>query len=334
MPSPVRLWIAPGADELAVDVRAALSEALRARGRTLVADAASSEVEPSLHPRLVIALEAYKAMHLDEAITALSQISTAAQKLGGGDLDTRALSDLYLLLGFTALERGASDLAWDSFVRAVRIDPTRALDPAQVPPRAAATHRRAQAELAQQPTVQLELRIPAGARARVDGDEGHAAGPLPRRLIPGAHFVRVELLGYEPYRGIVSLSSPTETFAPVLRPLAAPVATALDEANGFASLHRSGDGWRVSLRVANVGVLLDASSQVHREDADRVVRDLADRVFGAAPSPKRKPLWKRWWVWTAAGVAIAAVAIAVPLGVNASRGSAPGSVGGPLEPIR
>jgi hypothetical protein len=168
---------------------------------------------------------------------------------------------------------------------------------------------------------------------RVDGDEGHGPGALPRKLVPGPHFVRVDLVGYEPYRGVVSFSAATETFAPVLRPLAAPTPTASDEARGYATLQRSGEGWRLSLRAAQTGVVLDASASVHRDDAGRVVRDLGDRIFGPPPSTGR-PLWKRWWVWTVAGVAAAAVVIAVPVAVTETRGSAPGSIGGSLVPIR
>ena len=215
---PAQLWMAPGAGELGVSVNHALQRGFAARGLGLEERTVEAARETSLREPLAEALSAYRALRIDEAADALTRLAAAAQGVGGGDLDTRSLADLYLHLGLCALERSNSELAWDSFVRAVRVDPSRALDPAQVPPRATAAHRRAQTELAQLPSVELELRIPADARAHIDGDDGHGPGSLGRRLVPGPHFVRVDLLGYEPYRGVIAVSSPNEIFAPTLRP--------------------------------------------------------------------------------------------------------------------
>ena len=331
---PAKLWVLPGAGALGTRVERVLSSVLRARGKALALEHLPEIAEPSLRPALAQALEAYRAGHFDEAAAALSALSSTAQRTGGGDLDTRALADLYLHLALSAQEQGATDLAWDSFVRAVRIDPTRALDPAQVPPRATAAQRRAQTELGQAPAIELELRIASEARAHLDGDEGHGPGPLGRRLIPGPHFVRVERSGYELYRGVVSLSSANEIFAPALRPRVAPAPTDEDDANGYATLQRAAEGWRLSYRARVLGTVVEAAAPIREEDADRVVEALVDRVYGRlATPPTTKPVWKRWWVWTIAGVAVAAVAVAIPVAIIERRGSAAGSVGGSLDPV-
>jgi hypothetical protein len=44
---------------------------------------------------------------------------------------------------------------------------------------------------------------------------------------------------------------------------------------------------------------------------------LAPEPRTAAPSPARKPLYKRWWVWTATGAIVAAVAAGVGIGLGA-----------------
>ena len=75
------------------------------------------------------------------------------------------VGDLYLHLALCAQELGQNDAAWDAFVRSARIDPTRALDPARVPPRATTSHRRAQLELGQLTPVELLRERGEGVRA-------------------------------------------------------------------------------------------------------------------------------------------------------------------------
>jgi hypothetical protein len=332
-PPPAQLWLAPGDPSLAEVTRSGLERALQARGRRLREVTSARAEEPRLAPELKRALEAYAALRLDEALAALRALSASAEKLGGADLDTHQLGELYLHLALCAQELGQNDAAWDAFVRSARIDPTRALDPARVPPRATTIHRRAQQELGQLTPVELELRLPQGARARIDGDEGHASGPVGRKLVPGPHFVRVDAPGFEDFRGMVTLNSRSEVFAPNLRTLEAPAIADEGEALS-ARLERAGDGWRLSLRGRQAGVTLEASSPVRAQSAEAVAARLVERVMGAPP-PRRVPVYKKWWLWTVVGVAAAAgVAIAVPVALSQRGGVAPGSAGGALEPLR
>lgn len=333
----VQLWLAPDAGALGIAVRSALVQALGARGKS-VTDLVSREVvAPSFRTGVARAIEAYRALRFVEAADALRELSTEARRSGGGDLDTHELADLYLYLALASQERGATDVAWDSFVQAALIDPTRTLDPAQVPPRATAVHRRAQQELARQPGIDLEVRVPSGAMVRIDGDVGSGPGPFGRKLGPGAHFVQVELVGFQPYRGVLTLQPGVtrEVFEPTLRPIAGP-AMDLRDTQARAVLRRMGDGWMLSLRARSAETMVEAAAPLQAEEVGAVTTRLVDRVFGplAAPARAGKPVWKRWWVWTTVGIAVVGIAVAVPIGIVTSRASAPGSVGGTLDPLR
>jgi hypothetical protein len=328
-PAPAQVWIAPGDPRLGAAVRAALQRTLRTRGRKLREVAIPHAEELSLSGDLDRARNLYHELKFSDALAVLTQLSSSAQRLGGGDLDSGSLVELYLTLGLCAIELAQPDIAWDAFVRSVRIDPSRALDPARFPPRASASHRRAQLELGQLPPVLLELHLPADARARIDGDEGHGAGTLDRRLVPGPHFVRVDGPGYEPYRAMVTFTQTHEMFTPELRPISAPIP---DEADVSARLERASEGWRLALRNHTAGLSLEARAPVRAEDAVAVAARLADRVLGVPA--KRTPVWKRWWVWTLAGAAVAAVAISVPVALTQRGGTIAGSAGGRLDPIK
>ena len=326
--APIPLAVAPGDDAVAGAVRAALGRALSARGRTLAVASAATEEEPSLRPALAEALAAYEALRFEDALRLLEGVAQRAGRLGGGDLDARALGDLSLHVALCAFELGRGDVAWDALVKMVRVDPGRTLDPARTPPRALTAHRRAQAELAQLAPVELELQLPRGGRARIDGDDAHESGPLGRRLAPGPHYVRVDAPGYAPLRGIVSFAAPGGAYAPSLQPRGGASA-----AGDGADLERVPEGWRLTLRHGDARERVIASALVGASDAAGVSERLVARVLGAPPAP-RVPVWKRWWIWVPVGAAAAAVAIAVPVALTRGGGLRPGSVGGTLEPVR
>jgi len=324
----------PGDPQIASAVRQGLSHSLAGRGRVLREQTLGEVTEPSLRADLAQALAAYQSLKLDDALASLQRLSGIAQRLGGGDLDTHALGDLYLHLALAAQELGQNDAAWDALVRAVRIDPTRALDPARVPPRATTAHRRAQLELAQLTGVELELRLPPGGHATIDGDDAHESGTIGRRLVPGPHFVRVDAAGYEPFRGMVVLALPNEIFAPNARALAS-AAFESEPEEIAARLDRVPEGWRLRLRGMSGGVRLEAAARVDANNASAVTASLIDRVLGVAPA-KAPPVWKRWWLWTIVGVGVTAVAVAVavPVALSTRNGSTPGSAGGVIVPLR
>ena len=104
-----------------------------------------------------------------EALAKLDELARLADARGGGDLDPRQLSEIYLYRGLARLELGPAEAAWDDLVRAARLDPTRVIDPARFPPRVVAAYRRAVAEVAQLPRAELEVTRPTARVVRFDG---------------------------------------------------------------------------------------------------------------------------------------------------------------------
>ncbi|HJZ88580.1 MAG TPA: hypothetical protein VKN99_25580 [Polyangia bacterium] len=324
-------WQPPGAPApLADKVHAAFAEALVRRGTGPPIDRSPTAIQPApLGQRLLAAVADYRAFRFDEAAAALSELARAAEAEGGAGLDARQLADLYLHRGLARLELGRTAEAWEDLVRAARMDPTRALDPAQFPPRAAATYRRAVAEVALAPHAELEVRVPDGAIVSVDG---HVVAGT-RTIALGQHLVRVEAPGFQPWAGLCAVVSQHERFEPPLQPWQPPDPDALVEAARAAgaragavvlgALRRTPGGWRfLARRVELPGgqtVTEDASldtAPVQRVVDDTVRRLLEPSLLLAAPPrplPDPPPWYRRWWLWALAGGVAAALAISIPL---------------------
>ena len=120
-------------------LRAAFVEAAARRGASGVVDAVEpAPRDPPLGPALQAALADYAAFHFTEALAKLDELARLADARGGGDLDARQLSEIYLYRALARLEVGPADAAWDDLVRAARLDPARVIDPARFTPRAVA----------------------------------------------------------------------------------------------------------------------------------------------------------------------------------------------------
>ncbi len=327
-------------------VQAAFRSELGARaGRMLPAIATSSEA-PQLGPALAAGIASFRAFRFTEAVRQLGELERAVEATGGGGLDPKQLSDLYLYRGLCRLESNDSEGAWADLVRSARLDPSRTLDPAQIPPRALQTFRRAAAEVAQQPRGEVALRVPEGATVLIDGRTHRGTATLGL----GRHLVRVEAPGYEPFIGALTVESDHETFEPSLQAKAPPQLDALVErlhAEGnhrdtllFAALRRSGPAWRLAVRVVELstGAVRGEELSVEGKDVGATLHELVPRLLEPnrltapvviqPPPPKKRSLA---WLWgLGAGVA-AAITVAVPLGVVYGRASRSGVVGGSLE---
>ena len=133
-------WQPPDAAALGVDARAAFSAAVASMGARFVDATPAEHVVPSLVPALDAAKSAYARFAFRDAITALDTLQRDAHAAGGGDLDGRQLSEMFLYRGLAKLEGTSGDgAAWDDLVNAARLEPTRVLDPARFPPRAVAS---------------------------------------------------------------------------------------------------------------------------------------------------------------------------------------------------
>jgi hypothetical protein len=338
-PQRALFWSSPEPAAPVVAVRAAAARALAARHVAIEDEAIVETAAASLGPKLARAVGAYSSLHLDDAVQALQALATEVAGQGGGDLDRRSLADVFLDTGLALLELGRTERAWDAFVQAARLDPTRTLDPAQVAPRAAVAFRRAVTELAQSPRVELSVDAPPEARLRLDGE----LQPLTKvSVVSGTHFVQISAPGFETWRGAIVAAPPVAIIHPTLKPIQPP---SVDRPGATLSiaLHRSVEGSRWAVRVHSLqpngrSILLDEPLEI---DVDRQLDTLVDTAFGVtparatpvvvvAPPPRPQPLVKKWWLWTAVGVAAGTLAIGLGVGLTRSHGEHGGSAGGNL----
>src|SRR5215831_20462439 len=142
-------WQPPGAPAEVARAREAFARAIASRnGPPPVERMATASQPTQLRGRLSAAMQEYRSFKFAETAAACSELVRAVESAGGGDLDARALADVYLYRGLARLELGQAAEAWDDVVRSVRIDATRVVDPAEMPPRAAAMFKRALGEVA------------------------------------------------------------------------------------------------------------------------------------------------------------------------------------------
>ena len=108
--------------------------------------------------------------------------SAAVERSGGGDLDSRQLSEIFFYRGLAKLEATSeAEEAWDDLVNAARLDPTRVLDPARFPPRAVSTFNRAVTEV----TASSARRADAGGTRRCGGPRRRCAVAADHGRRPG-----------------------------------------------------------------------------------------------------------------------------------------------------
>jgi hypothetical protein len=329
-------WEPPGAPAPGGSARAAFADALRPLGaRVLDAAAGAAAAPPLLAPALDAAKAEYARFQFAAALAHLDELARLADAQGGGELDDRQLSEIFLYRGLARLETGAEETAWDDLVRAARLDPARVMDPARFPPRAVATYKRAVAEVAQLPRAELAVEAPPDALVRVDG--AAAAGALSVTL--GQHFVTVEAQGFERWASVVSVASARARVAPPLRAWQPPEGDRLLALAGegasrvvLGALVRAPSGWRFVARDITLPDGKFVSDAVALGDAPvrAAVQALVRRLItpSVAAPVARAP--RRWWPWVVAGGGAVVAAVAITLGVVLGGSSPTGTAAGTL----
>jgi hypothetical protein len=289
---------------------------------------ASPEAVPLPDPRPLIkrGIAAYGSLEFDAALTALDAAAEIVDQTGAAFVDAHTLGDLFLHRALTHTQRGEDSRAWDDFLAAAGVDPTRVLDPAGFPPRAVERFDQARAQIAATPRGRVKLVGPATCRVRIDGA---AAGGAEISLAFGRHWLDAACEGRAPVRQRLVVDRvliETPIAGAELKP---PEDAALLIQARAASAHAI-VAVTIVARTAVVRRLgVDGKEQdrasvaVHGATAAdaRAVAATVDRLL-APPPPLEKPPWYRSrWVWAAAGAA-AASAILIPLAAR-SDGSAP-----------
>ena len=338
-------WAPQPAPKQTATARRLAAHSLAQRGIALDDASPPAQRPPALSDALSSALEAYRAMKLDVAADALRKLATEAARTGGGDLDRRGLGDLFLHLGLTEQELGHVDMAWDAFVAAANLDPARTLDPARVPPHAASVYRRAVAERARTPVVEVSMQLPADAQLRVDGEAQHLDGGA-ISLSVGTHYVQVESEANEPWLRAITVAPPQLQLAPLPTPQVPPQLDATARGAFMqVAIYRPAPEQPLRLRLrarSNEGRTAEASEVLDGLTEQRM-SSLVDTVLGASPvtvseraiAAPRRPLVKAWWVWTAVGAGVAAIGTGLAVGLTRhhDHGDDGGTVSGTFRPL-
>jgi len=296
-------------------VRAAFTDAAKSIDARVVDAGPAEPATTSLVPALEAAKSAYARFGFRDAMAAFDALQRAADAAGGGDLDSRQLSEIFLYRGLAKLEALSADASWDDLVNAARLDPTRALDPARFPPRAVTTYKRAVAEAASLPRAELILDVPAGAVVRVDG----VPSPATAAVTLGQHFVSVAAEGYERWAAMVPVTGAPTRFKPPLhlhRPppvdkLVALVGQPEPQRLLLGALEKGPTGWTFTVRDITLSDGRSVSDAVAIGDVPTraAVAGLVHRLRPPPEPPRSR--WKPWVIGACAAAVLIGGAIAV-----------------------
>jgi hypothetical protein len=361
-PAPVVFfWSSPSrADVQARPRLVAAVNAAAAASRARVLDLSPPAVRaPDTASRVARAVAAYDAMRFSDAIFELDAAATAAAEHGAWGLSRDALVDLYLYRALARTEAGDEAAAWNDFVRAATIDPSRVLDPARFRPSAVKSFTRAVGLVSARAPVSLTVQAPSGSRIFVDG-RSTGRDQLSESLLPGEHYLWVERPSAPPFARTVTLAAAVTVSVPedAARPpddaelrrravrlgAGTPLVIALSRQGGVAmaelrSLEPRGALLRGAVRL---GPSLEADARDLGQAAGRALEELAAagvppgaQLTAVRPEANERRWYHSRWVWVAVGVAGALVATS-PLLFDSSGGAEPRREAaldpGPLEP--
>ncbi|MEZ4358770.1 MAG: hypothetical protein R3B48_01205 [Kofleriaceae bacterium] len=306
----VLLWAPGRAEALAPTARVARQ-----------AGAAVLDVTPQVAPVLAEALAlrngraAYDALRFEEAFASLTTAVESIEATGAAGLTNTQLSDAFLYRGLAAVQLGRAESAWDDFVRAASVAPSRALDPAQFPPRAVEQFERARAYAAALPLVQVTLRRPPSCEVQIDARAtSEATLALPR----GRHWLVANCPGHQPAQRGFDATESLELAA------AGPAIATLSDDAALVQARAIGARAVVVVTAAADLALVRRLGADGREQARRAVQLDADgpRALAVEVSAllRDEPVRTRWyrsrWTWAAAG-ALTATALLLPFVLRA-----------------
>jgi len=302
-------WQPPEVGAIGGAARVAFADAAKSIGARVVDAGPVEPATPSLVPALEAAKGAYGVFAFRDAIASLEVLQRTADAAGGGDLDGRQLSEIFLYRGLAKLEVISADAAWDDLVNAARLEPTRVLDPARFPPRAVATYKRAATEAAQLPRAELILDVPADAVVRVDG--GRSAPTTAVAL--GQHFVSVAVDGYERWAAVVPVTGTPTRFKPPIHLHRPPPVDRMIALAGrpepqrllVGALERAASGWTFTVRDVTLsdGRSVSDSARLGDVPTRAAVAALVYRVHPPVDEPRSR--WKPWVLGACAALLVA-----------------------------
>jgi hypothetical protein len=269
-------------------------------------------------------IDAYENLKFDEAQAALDQARDIADRTGGAGLSNTQLSDLFLYRGLVKTQLTDASAAWDELTTSIVVAPDRHLDPARFPPKVAEALQRANQDVLQKrASAPLAVNAPPSCTTTVDGiaqtgEVKHITGPhWVRALCPdyAPWGVRMDLtsLGARVEATLISYAPPREEDLLVQARVASARSLVVVEVHGQVATARL---------IAIDGRELDRTS-VTVHDSLAPVGAAVDQLL----TPKTKGHWyQKRWAW-AAGAAILAGVILVPITAAVAADNTPGSWG-------
>lgn len=286
------------------------------------------------------AVAAYQAFDYGKALSHLSVAMAELGHRGGAGLSTSELSDLFIYRALVRHAQADTAAAWDDFVRAATIDPTRHLDAARFSPSVVASFERARVKVHETEPTALTINTEV-TNCDLVLDGRSVAGETAVAVRTGEHYLRVRCLGYVEYGQQVFVQGKVMSFKPPLHATEVP-----DHQTAIALANKRGFEHVIWVRVTGgdndstaVFVLYDSSGEslartgatlrdvrAARDASEVAVSRLLDKlapvipISMVAPVPE-EPWYKNRWLWAAAGVA-ATTAVLLPFALSES--SAPG----------
>jgi hypothetical protein len=318
------------ADHPAGPATAAIADAARRAGAAIIDVSPPGPTAVDASGLVSRGVGAYGALEFDAALTALDAAAEQVDRTGGGGLDAAQLGDLFLYRGLVQAQRGDDAHAWDDFVTAAAIDPTRILDPARFPPRAVEQHTRAQVAIAARPIGRVAL-SPRGCVVRIDGAviTGDSVD-----LRFGRHWLRGECPGHEPTSRRIVIDRAELAVEVAGAPIAPPTDDELAiqgrsaGARAIVAVALRGDV-AIVRRLGVDGREQDRASVTITGDRDAAtVADTVTRLLAPPTGGATRRWYRSGWVWAAAGAVIAS-AILIPIALSAG-----GSGGDPPVVLR
>jgi hypothetical protein len=317
---------APGS---VASARAELAAVAQARGTALLDLSPEPPPRPEAGQHLRRAIEAYQSFDYERAQAEIQAVLDEVGRTGGAGLSAGELGDAHIHAALVATERGNASAAWEHFVHAVVLDPSRRLDPVRYPPRVVESFERALAAVGESPPAAVRVDVDRACEVALDGRPAHPGDTVP--VARGAHYLRVRCAGHADHGGRVLVADDSVTLQPELVAEARPSPAAL---RGLAGQRGAA---RVLAAVAVVApgaaptltlALLDVATGKERgrvlvslaEDspesrtglrraAERLLDDDLEPRARPAPAAGPTPWYRRPWVWGVTGVAVGAAVL-------------------------
>lgn len=336
--APILILYAP--PHLSEPIAAGLSDVARRDGGAFVDLSLTPEQPSTAGLALQHAVAAYQDFDYGRAMAHLRGAIEEAKVRGGSGLSSSELSDLFIYRALVRNAQGDTSAAWDDFVQAAVIDPTRHLDAVRFAPSVAASFERARTQVNGTPAVQFRVDVDRECKVLLDARPIAAASELALRA--GRHFLDVRCAGFEASASLLLVDGTEMEFKPPQKAIERPALDKLIEiarARGFRHLvwaHVAEQGLATPtaifqlLRVdgselARTSIALGspadnrAASQVA---VTRLLDSLAPTEVVLAPvvgSPAT-PWYQSPWLWATAGVVVT-TAILLPFALQGDSAS-------------